>query len=96
MKRSEPKLIGDLLKEFFERPFVARKVAEGKLREYWREVAGDYIASMTTECRYERGILYISIASGVARQEVFFRRDDYMTRLNTRAGHHIVNSIIVR
>ena len=96
MKRSEPKLIGDVLREFFERPYVARQVAEGKLPEYWREIVGEHIASLTTEFRFERGILYIGIASGVARKEIFFRRDELMTLLNERAKFRIVNAIIVR
>ena len=96
MKRSEPKLIGDILREFFERPYVARRIAEGKLPQYWREIVGEQIAAITTEFRYERGILYIGIAAGVARQEIFFRRDELMVRLNQRAGAQIVNSIIIR
>jgi predicted nucleic acid-binding Zn ribbon protein len=96
MKRSEPKLIGDILREFFERPYVARRIAEGKLPQYWKEIVGEHIAAITTEFRYERGILYIGIASGVARQEMFFRRDELMVRLNQRAGAQIVNSIIIR
>jgi predicted nucleic acid-binding Zn ribbon protein len=96
MRRTEPKLIGDILKEFFERPYVARRVAEGRLPEYWREIVGGYIASLTTEFRLERGILYIGIASGVARQEMFYRRDELMMRLNERAKFNIVNAIIIK
>ena len=96
MKRTDPKPIGDILKEFFERPYVARRVAEGKLPEFWREIVGEHIAALTTEFRYERGILYIGISSGVARHEIFFRRDELMMRLNTRAKFQIVNAIIVR
>ena len=96
MRRTEPKLIGDILKEFFERPYVARRVAEGRLPEYWREIVGDHIASLTTEFRLERGILYIGVASGVARQEMFYRRDELMMRLNERAKFNIVNAIIIK
>ena len=96
MRRTEPKLIGDILKEFFERPYVARRVAEGRLPEYWREIVGGHIASLTTEFRLERGILYIGIASGVARQEMFYRRDELMMRLNECAKFNIVNAIIIK
>ena len=34
-------LMGDLLEEFFARPYVAAKVAEGRLPDTWREVVGD-------------------------------------------------------
>ena len=33
MRRTQTRTIGDILEEFFKRPYVARKVAEGKLPE---------------------------------------------------------------
>lgn len=96
MKRTEPKLIGDILDEFFSRPYIARKIAEGRIPQYWREVVGEKIASLTTYCRLEGVILYIGISSGVARQEVFYRRDELAQCINQRAGHDIVRSIIVK
>ena len=44
-------LMGDLLEEFFARPYVAAKVAEGRLPDTWREVVGDAVANLTTDLR---------------------------------------------
>lgn len=96
MKRTEPKIVGDILREFFERPFVARKLAEGRLPDLWADVVGAHIASLTHKFELKNGILYIGISSSVARQEIFFRRDELMTILNERSGHKIVNAIIVK
>lgn len=96
MKRTHPKTIGDILEEFFQRPYIARKLAEGHLPDYWQEIVGERIATLTTEFRYERGILYIGIASGVARQEIFYKRDMLAAELNHRAGYDLVRSIVVR
>ncbi len=96
MKRTEPKLIGSILEEFFSRPYVARKIAEGKVPQYWREIVGERIATLTTYCRLEGVVLYIGISSGVARQEIFYRRDELAQRINQRAGHDIVRSIVVK
>ena len=96
MRRIEPTLIGDILREFFERPFVARKLAEGRLPELWQEIVGPHIASLTHTFELRQGILYVGISSSVARQEIFFRRDELMTLLNQRSGHRIVNAIIVK
>lgn len=96
MKRTEPVLVGDILRQFFERPFVARKLAEGRLPELWQEVVGTHIASLTHTFELKQGILYVGISSSVARQEIFFRRDELMMLLNQRSGHRIVNAIIVK
>lgn len=96
MKRTEPTLVGDILREFFERPFVARKLAEGRLPDLWQEVVGTHIASLTHTFELKQGILYIGISSPVARQEIFFRRDELMTILNQRSGYRLINAIIVK
>ena len=49
MRRTKTMLMGDLLEEFFKRPYVAAKVAEGKLPDTWREIVGDRAAEITTD-----------------------------------------------
>ena len=51
MRRTKTMLMGDLLEEFFKRPYIAAKVAEGKLPDTWREIVGDRAADVTTELR---------------------------------------------
>ena len=96
MRRTQTRLIGEVLEEFFKRPYVAAKIAEGRLPEYWREIVGEYAAMQTHEIRLENHILYIGIRSSVVRNEIFFRRDHIMQLLNERAGVRLINAIIVR
>lgn len=96
MKRTTAKPIGDILQEFFKRPYVAAKVAEGRLSEFWLEIVGDYVADHTRDLKLENHILYVSVSSGVIRNELFFRRDELMKLLNDRAGVKLINAIIVR
>ena len=75
MRRTKTMLMGDLLEEFFRRPYIAAKVAEGKLPDTWRAVVGDRAADLTSELRLERRILHVRIQSSVLRQELFYQRD---------------------
>ena len=85
MRRTKTMLMGDLLDEFFRRPYVAAKVAEGKLPDTWRSVVGDAAADATTELRLERHILHVRIRSSVLRSELFYR-----------SGVRLVNAVIIR
>jgi len=89
-------LMGDLLEEFFKRPYVAAKVAEGKLPETWRAVVGAQAADLTTELRLERHILYVRIQSSVLRSELFYQRDALRDEINRRSGLQLVNAVIIR
>lgn len=75
MRRTKTMLMGDLLEEFFKRPYVAAKVAEGKLPDTWRTVVGDRAADFTTELKLENHILYARIQSSVLRSELFYQRE---------------------
>ena len=62
-------LMGDLLEEFFKRPYVAAKVAEGKLPDTWRDIVGEEAARQTVELRLENRVLYVRLRSSVLRSE---------------------------
>ena len=96
MKRSNTVRIGEVLEEFFKRPYVAAKLAEGHLPDYWREVVGVYAADHTIELRLDNHILHVRMASSVLRQELFYRRDTIAERINELAGIKLVNAIIIR
>ena len=96
MRRTKTLLMGELLDEFFKRPYVAAKVAEGKLPETWRQIVGDRVADFTTELRLERHVLYVRIQSSVLRSELFYQRDALRDAINRLSGVRLVNVVIVR
>lgn len=96
MRRTKTQLMGELLEEFFRRPYIAAKIAEGKLPDTWRTVVGDRIAHETTELKLENHILHVRIRSSVLRQELFYQRDSLRDALNEQAGVRLVNAVIIR
>lgn len=96
MRRTKTMLMGDLLEEFFRRPYVAAKVAEGKLPDTWRAIVGDRAADATTELRLENRILHVRIQSSVLRSELFYQRDALRDEINRRSGLRLVNAVIIR
>jgi len=96
MRRTKTLLMGDLLKEFFSRPYVAAKVAEGKLPDTWRAIVGDRAADETTELKLENRVLYVRIRSSILRSELFYQRDALRREINSRSGVPLVNVVIIR
>lgn len=96
MKRKNAVRFGDILEEFFARPYVAAKVAEGRLPDTWREVVGDRVAALTTSIRLENRILYVSVVSSVVRHELFCSRDALRDEINRVSGVKLVNAVIIK
>ena len=91
-------LMGDLLEEFFARPYVAAKVAEGRLPDTWREGRTDFRGSgiRTTDLRLENRILYVRLQSSVVGQELFYQREALRDRINEVSKVRLVNAVIVK
>lgn len=89
-------MMGELLEEFFSRPWVAAKVAEGRLPEVWRECVGNLAADMTTHFELRGRILNVRISSSVLRNELFLRRAELCDELNRRSQVPLVEQIIVK
>ena len=81
---------------FVKRPYVAAKVAEGRLPDTWREVVGDAVANLTTDLRLENRILYVRLQSSVVRQELFYQREALRDRINEVSKVRLVNAVIVK
>ena len=96
MKRKDYVRFGDVLDDFFKRPYVAAKVAEGRLPDTWREVVGERVASLTSSIRLENRILYVNISSSVVRYELFCRRDSLREEINRVSGVRLVNAVIIK
>lgn len=89
-------LFGDVLQDFFSQPYVAAKVAEGKLPETWRAVVGDRVADSTTELKLENHILYAHLSSSILRSELFYRREQIAAEINRVSGVRLVNALIIK
>ena len=96
MRRTETLHIGDVLNEFFSRPYVAAKVAEGRLPDTWREVVGERVAALTSSLRLENHVLYAHITSSVVRAELFNRREALADEINRISGVRLVNVVIFK
>lgn len=96
MRRTKTMLLGDVLEEFFSRPYVAAKVAEGKLPDTWREVVGNRVADHTTELKLDNHVLYAHISSSILRSELFYRREAIAQEINRVSGVRLVNVVIIK
>ena len=96
MRHTKTMLVGDVLKEFFSRPYVAAKVAEGRLPDTWREIVGDRVADLTTSLKLENHVLTAHISSSVVRSELFYRRESLMQEINRLSGVKLVNVVLIK
>lgn len=97
MRRSKPVKIGDLWSGFVdESPQLTRGLCEARIPEIWPLIVGVPMASLTSSLEVKNGVLYVCVSSSAARHELFMRRDQIRSRINTELGLTIVRTVIVK
>lgn len=97
MRKTTPMSFGDLWAEFIQsNPAARRHLAEARVSEVWADIVGPAVASRTTAIRVEKGVMYVHIASSVARNEIFLRREELKDLINQTVGCRVINVLIVK
>lgn len=96
MEKTEPKAIGELLKEFLKERNMTIPVMEGKAKDVFRKVAGEYVSKYVEDVYVRNGVLYITVSSAVVKHEIHLRRRFYIKSVNDLLGGQVVRSIFLK
>lgn len=85
-------VLNDMIKDMH----IGAKLDEMKVRKYWHELMGTYIANHTSRIFYKQGKLFVYIDSAVLKHELFLAREKIQTDLNQRLQERLIQEIIFR
>lgn len=85
MKRTEPQLISEVLRQALDNATYRGKLAQRRLIEAWPAVIGRHIASHTGGLTIRRGVLTVRVDAAPLRQELYMLRSALVEALNKAA-----------
>tara|TARA_B100000700_G_scaffold328895_1_gene448323 strand:+ start:1822 stop:2097 length:276 start_codon:yes stop_codon:yes gene_type:complete len=81
------------INRFLKKNGLDRGVNQQNAILIWEETVGKTIASNTTAESVEHGILTVKTTSPTWRQELIFKKQDIIQRLNTKLGNNTIREI---
>ena len=96
MKRTEAKVIADIIGDFMQQEDIETTMLEHKALQHWAQVVGPGVNRFTTERYVEDGIITVKIASAALRNDLMLSRSQLIERLNQLAGKPVIRDIVFR
>ncbi|TFU92483.1 DUF721 domain-containing protein [Barnesiella sp. WM24] len=93
MKRPEPQLLADIIKEKLMTDGIEPQFNEQRVLYLWQEVVGPGVNRYTTRRFIDRGVLHIYISSASLKNELSFLRAKLIDELNKAVGAKVVTEI---
>ncbi len=94
MKRTEPKPIGEIIREAVEMAGLADTVAEQRVCYLWSTVMGPQITRYTMRRYVQNGILHVYLTSASLRNELSFFKSRLVEQLNSAVGKEVIHDIV--
>lgn len=93
MRRSEPQLISEVLRQALDNATYSGKLAERRLIDAWPAIIGSHLAAHTAGLSIRRGILTVCVDAAPLRQELTMLRSALVEALNKAAGAESITDI---
>lgn len=82
-----------LLKSFQKYPVLAEVLREKKIGQNWAGIVGEALARAVKPVRFSKGVLRVAVASAAWHQEINFRKDELIKKINEFLGKSFVKNI---
>ncbi len=86
----------EVLDDMIQEMRLSTKMHELKIRKFWFETMGSFIANHTSKMYFRQNKLFVFVDSSALRQELFLAREKLRQKLNEYLGEELVQEIIVR
>lgn len=88
--------IADLLKQVYERMDMVDAVQELQVRQAYYGAVGDLIGRLTKEVHFANGELRVKLLSAALRNELGYKKQDLIDRINQLLNVPAVKKIILQ
>jgi predicted nucleic acid-binding Zn ribbon protein len=92
-KRSGATPLADAIDTLLKKQGIDQRVREYTAVEEWGRIVGKRISAVTRAVRIQKGILTVEVSSAPWRQELRFRKDEILKKLNMHLGQQVVKDI---
>ncbi len=94
MKRTEPQLIGDIIKVAMRENNIEAAVNEQRVAYLWPEIVGQGVNRYTTRRFVAGGVLHVYLSSAALKNELQYHRQKIVDSLNNAVGSNVITDIM--
>ena len=96
MKGNNNRVIGDIIRKLMRNPKLAGKLDELDALQVWEEIIGKQICKYVADQKIYKGTLYVKLKSAVVRNELSYKKSEFISQINNRLGKKLLTNIVLK
>jgi hypothetical protein len=96
MRGNNNRTIGDIIRKLMKNPKLAGKLDELDALQVWEELVGEQICKYISDQKIHKGVLYVKLKSAVVRNELSYKKTEFISQINQRIGKKLLTDIVLK
>lgn len=96
MRGNNNRVIGDIIRKLMKNPKLAGKLDELDALQAWEEIIGKQICKYVADQKIYKGTLYVKLKSAVVRNELSYKKSEFISQINKRLGKKLLTNIVLK
>mgnify|MGYP006139186663 FL=1 len=96
MRGNNNRKVGDIIRKLMKNPKLAEKLDKLDAIDAWEEIIGAPLCKYITSQKIYKGILYVKLKSAVVRNELSYKKLEFIRQINQKIGKKLITDIVLK
>jgi hypothetical protein len=96
MRGDNNKKVGDIIRKLMKNPKLAAKLDNLDALQAWEEIIGPILLKYIVDQKIYKGILYVKLKSAVVRNELSYKKSEFIKQINQKVGRDFISDIVLK
>lgn len=94
--KSNNNKVGDIIRKLMKHPKLAARLDKLDVLHAWEEIIGPVLCKYIIDQKICKGILYVKLKSAVVRNELSYKKSEFIREINQKVGKDLISDIILK
>ena len=96
MKKNNLNSINKIIKKIVSNPKLSNRLEELDAIEIWYNLIGDNLKKYILDSRVSEGVLYVKVKSATVKNELFYRKEMLIEKINSELKKQLIQDINIK
>ena len=96
MRGNNNRTLGQIIKRLMRNPKLSERLDNLDAIDAWKEIIGSPLFKYIIDQKVYKGILYVRLRSAVVRNELSYKKLEFIQQINERIGRKVITDIVLK
>ena len=96
MRGDNNKKLGDIVRKLMANPKLSKRLDKLDALDAWEDIIGSSLIKYIADQKIYNGVLYVKLKSAIVRNELSYRKSEFIEEINQKTGKDLISDIVFR